>query len=453
MDTMTRTSAPWRPILSDELASTARHAAFEILEKYRDRGFILECVAQCQSQTTLPFTPEWRGVSLPFGDAGAALALGHAHRIEPTRGWDRLAHQYVTAAVSKIDTSESLGMIGGLTGLAFAVHYLAQGNRYVTAAHALDEALLDRLPAVLHALPQNPDQGVTSVQFDLVSGIAGIIRYLLLLPPTEKVTSVLHPALAWLATRATPSLKGFVTPEHLVPERERHDSPLLAHGYLNCGLAHGVPGPLVALTAAADAGHTLDGKIPTSIANISNWLLTQRYEDEWGDQWPTHHTLEGAPPPWTRAAWCYGVTGVARSLQLAGQSLARRDLQNIANKALLSIQQRPIQHRNIDSPTFCHGIAGLLQTVLRAAVDTGDQAFDQFAATLTQQLLDAYDPSTPLGFQDLEPRDTRVDSPGLLTGALSPALVLLAASTTVAPSWDYVFGISRPRQELAHRHK
>jgi hypothetical protein len=105
------------------------------------------------------------------------------------------------------------------------------------------------------------------------------------------------------------------------------------------------------------------------------------------------------------------------------------------------VYRRPIADRWIDSPTFCHGVAGLLQITLRFAHDTGLPMFTAAACALTEQLLDLYEPDSLLGYRSLEPPGS-VDRPGLLDGAPGVALALLAAATPVEPSWDRLFLLS-----------
>jgi hypothetical protein len=107
-----------------------------------------------------------------------------------------------------------------------------------------------------------------------------------------------------------------------------------------------------------------------------------------------------------------------------------------------AVCRRPIPARWIDSPTFCHGVAGLLQIILRFANDTKLPVFAQEAANLTDWLLSAYEPESLLGYRNWEPGGTRVDQPGLLDGAPGVLLALLAASTDVEPVWDRAFLLS-----------
>jgi lantibiotic biosynthesis protein len=107
-----------------------------------------------------------------------------------------------------------------------------------------------------------------------------------------------------------------------------------------------------------------------------------------------------------------------------------------------AVFRRPIDQRRIDSPTFCHGVAGLLAITLRFAHDTGQHVFVEESRDLVRQLLDSYQPGSMLGFRNLETAEHEIDQPGLLDGAPGVALVLLAASMSVEPDWDRLFLLS-----------
>jgi hypothetical protein len=108
--------------------------------------------------------------------------------------------------------------------------------------------------------------------------------------------------------------------------------------------------------------------------------------------------------------------------------------------AMEAVYRKPIAERHIAAPTFCHGMAGLLQITLRFAHDTGLAVFHEAGRALVEQLIAQYEPDSLLGFRDIEqPGDTRAEQPGLLMGATGTALVLLAAATAHEPTWDRLF--------------
>jgi hypothetical protein len=127
---------------------------------------------------------------------------------------------------------------------------------------------------------------------------------------------------------------------------------------------------------------------------------------------------------------------------VAGRALRRDTCRTLAIDAMCAAFAKPIAEREIPSPTFCHGVAGLLQITLRFAQEEAAPELTKAAATLCEQLLDLYDPANPLGYRSVEEGDRRVDNPGLLDGAAGVALVLLAASTDVEPTWDRLFLLS-----------
>jgi hypothetical protein len=230
---------------------------------------------------------------------------------------------------------------------------------------------------------------------------------------------------------------------------DEETAAMYPHGNLNCGLAHGIPGPLALLALALSRGIAVPG-VEETVDRCVEWLIAHRADDQWGVNWPYAVALtpeglpaRGAPSDGpSRAAWCYGAPGVARALWLAGVARDQSDWRNLAIEAMKSVYRRPAAARFIDSPTFCHGVAGLLQVTLRFANDTGLPVFTEAAADLTETILAAHEPGSLLGYRNWEPGGTRVDQPGLLDGAPGVLLTLLAASTEVEPSWDRAFLLS-----------
>ncbi len=109
-------------------------------------------------------------------------------------------------------------------------------------------------------------------------------------------------------------------PDQLSPdERARYPN-----GYLNCGLAHGIPGPLAVLSLALRVGTDLPG-LPDAVARTADWLTAHRTDDPSGPNWPNAVSLPDGrsadPVAPARSAWCYGGPGVAAALRLAGDAL------------------------------------------------------------------------------------------------------------------------------------
>ncbi len=202
-----------------------------------------------------------------------------------------------------------------------------------------------------------------------------------------------------------------------------------------------------------------------AIVRIADRIVKAQCSDEWGVGFPvaapiltackestradvqdTRANTSAAAP--ARAAWCYGPPGVARALWLAGVASDRSEYRDLALAAMTAVFERPIPNRRIDSPTLCHGVAGLLQITLRFARDGAGEIFSTAAQELTAQLLDAHEPDSRFGYRDLKPSGQRTDNPGLLEGAAGVALVLLAAATSrgadLGPDPDAVMTLYDP---------
>lgn len=338
----------------------------------------------------------------------------------------------------------SAGLFAGLSGLNLTATLLHGQDAHPQHSMApLDEELAARISVMTSRL--HCGQGLAAWEgHDVVSGASGVATGLLAHDPHDRLPEVLG-ALVWLAAHV-PGLPRWATPpERLVSEPERRYYP---YGKLDCGLAHGIPGPLCALALALLEGHEVPGQ-SAAVRHMADWLLEHRSDDEWGVNWPSaialsddrHTPVPGRGAP-ARSAWCYGAPGVARALWLAGTALGDRDLHDVATEAMAAVLRRPAHARFIDSPTFCHGVAGLLQIVLRFAHATRLSFLCEAADQLVEQLLAAYEPDRPWGYAALDPGNGPVDRPGLVDGAAGVALVLLAAATDAVPTWDRLFLLS-----------
>jgi len=446
----------WQPVLTSGQTATAVDIALEVAFRLRDRNQIEAAVVAARQQTAFPDAVHWQPYGLAQGYAGLGVLCGYLDACFPDDDWDVVGHRYIEIAVRTAEQQPYLptGMFSGLSGLAFVTWYLSQGGkRYHKLLLALEEVLLPQVTQLAYRLAAQ-QRDVSVGQFDLISGLSGVGAYLLCCKENPRVEATLRSVLKGLVemTREEAGLPRWYTPAHLLWEEMLALTP---YGNLNCGLAHGIPGPLGLLSLAGCSGIEVDG-MREAIERVANWLLQHRQDDAWGVNWPTAVPLEAdgslvstiTPPELSsalapsRTAWCYGSPGLARALWFAGKALDNAEYRELALAAMEAVYRRPLDVRRIDSPTFCHGISGLMQITLRFAHDTGLPQFTEAAHALAKQLLSLYNADTLLGYYSLEPGGNRVDQPGLLDGAPGVALVLLAAATNVEPQWDRLFLLS-----------
>jgi lantibiotic modifying enzyme len=336
-----------------------------------------------------------------------------------------------------------MGLFSGVCGVAFSAWLLSRGaSRYQHLLASLEEAITQHLKK---RVPQFLDQkhGYASSQFDVISGLSGMGAYLLCRrsqpPVAEALTAVLH-ALILLSEDEQGVPHWFTPPALMSQEQWRGQFP---DGLLDSGLAHGIAGPLALLALAKLEDVVVEG-MDRALERMSTWLVEHRLEDDWGINWPCAsppRMLEASQTPLlpARTAWCYGAPGIARALWLSGQALHQEAWCDLALTAMQAVYRKPGPARQVDAPTFCHGVAGLLQITLRFARETGLPLFQEAAESLTRQLLELYEPGALFGFLDLEPGERRIDQAGLLTGAAGTTLVLLSAATSCESAWDRLF--------------
>jgi lantibiotic biosynthesis protein len=382
---------------------------------------------------------------LAQGEAGIALLHGWMDRCFPEERWDIAAHAHLArAAESVADLLESgPGLFAGAAGLAYTAHYLSRhGERYRRMLSSVEAVLLPEITAAASALGARRD-GVPVHSYDVITGLAGAAAYLLSRRDDAAASEALGAVVQALVSLSEEDAVGprWRTPyEMLDPFMQK----VFRSGNINCGLAHGVPGPLAAMAIAYYLDVRVD-RLPEAITRVADWLLRQRISDAWGPAWPYAVPLDPADAsahPHARNAWCYGSPGVARALWLAGDALGERRYRDAAIEAIAAVIRRPVAGRGIDGSTFCHGVAGLLQIVLRFAHDAGTPELVGAACTLCDQLLALHEPESLLGYRNIEADGSQNDLPWLLEGAAGVAMTLLAAGGGVEPTWDRIFLLS-----------
>lgn len=446
----------WQPALAPGQTTRAIEIAREVATRLRKVENVEAAVLAAKQQTAYARSLHWQPYSVSQGYAGLAILCGYLDTCFSDEGWDTIGHHFIELAADDAVQQSYLpvGMFSGLSGLAFATWYLSKdGRRYRKLLTAIEEQLSGRAVQLASRVSlQKRDFPVS--QYDLISGLTGIGAYLLCRRESPESAAALDAVLSSLVelTREDAGLPRWYTPVHFLgDETMMRFNP---YGNLNCGLAHGIPGPLGLLSLALLSGVEIDG-MREAIERAATWLLRYRLDDQWGVNWPTviplgaNGTIEArsssnpvSPFDPSRTAWCYGSPGLVRALWFAGEALHKAEYQELAVSAMEAVYRRPLYARRIDSATFCHGVAGLTQITLRFARDTGLSQFTEAARTLGEQLLSLYDPDSLLGYYNLEPNGNRVDQPGLLDGVPGVVLVLLAAATDAEPTWDRLFLLS-----------
>lgn len=430
----------WVTQVDDGLAATLRATAVDVATRVTDPERLRHAIEVFAVQTKFPMAARWRPHVVAQGEAGLALLCAQLDACFPGDGWDERGHAMLAAATRSLeaDASPAVGLFDGLAGLAFTILALSRdGKRYARLLETVEDALVPRALALAEWVAESVG-GIAVARYDAISGLAGVVAYLLARAGDERAAGALEAGLQALVALADPAADPprWHSPPRLLDDLMRESFP---GGNLNCGLAHGIPGSLAVLALSLRQGVRVDG-LPEAVDRLAGWVASQAFEGPAGPTWPIAVPLDGGGPPRpSRTAWCYGAPGVARALWLGGVALDRADYRGLATSAMEAVYRTRVALRGIDSPTFCHGVAGLLQVTLRFANDTGSPVFWDAVSGLVAQLMAWFEPESLLGYRSLERSDSIVDQPGLLDGAPGVALVLLAASTSQVPAWDRLF--------------
>lgn len=316
----------------------AERVALSISEQLRNPIILDRAIASSSTQSRY-FA--WSQHSLASGLAGLSLLWSHLDRCYPNEGWGECAFKCLSSAVKDAEAqrSSNASLFGGLSGLAFAAQYAANGtSRYGSLLNKLDGYILELIEPLtkLFSGASSPFGAPVEV-FDLISGLSGTAAYLLTRYQTSRQIDQAVESIMKCFIRLVEERDGI--PHWHTPKAfaNPHDtmSQAFPNGYLNCGLAHGIPGPLSAMALAKIAGVDIIGLEP-AIASIASWLLGHRHDDRWGMNWPGGVEIvpegnsirigqaEKTGP--VHSAWCYGSPGLARSIYLSGRALGRSDL-------------------------------------------------------------------------------------------------------------------------------
>jgi len=128
-----------------------------------------------------------------------------------------------------------------------------------------------------------------------------------------------------------------------------------------------------------------------------------------------------------RPSWCYGTPGQARAQQLAGLALGDHERMRVAERALTGcVRDRHVTGLLADA-SLCHGWAGAVQTLWRAAADALSPSPLRSALRTARQ-----------GMEDQLTRIGPLTSTGFLEGRSGIQLAQndLSQAGSETPSWD-----------------
>jgi len=351
---------PWQAMLAPTQQGQALASVQLIAERLQNSEQVLSIVEQARQQSHM-----FQWGSALFSNSFASIAHFYLYlaRCQTESRWEEYAHHYLRLAAQSTQQQplQTPGLYDGTSGFGLILSAFCMDEpRYQQTSQSIQTATAQ---LALEKRWKRRTLGVDANDYDVISGVAGIVGYLVSLSSptvqTEEAILKLIGYLIWLSAEDHPGYKNwFVTPELFPMESYREEYP---DGYFNLGLSHGIPGPLAALAVAWKAGYRIPGQ-REAIESLSQWIVARQIKDEWGINWPAALPLKMASTPelWqqvapARTAWCYGVPGIAAALWLAGDALQDTSFHQVAQQALETAISRVEHQHDMLSPTICHG--------------------------------------------------------------------------------------------------
>lgn len=430
---------------------------FKIIDKLTDSDFVKDTINNESNKITYmdkKISP-WSDTSLSSGYPSVCAFLGEFSEHYPDDKWDKVAYNYVLKINSCLKECGMLSdsIFEGFSGIGLAVTTLSKnGIRYQKFIAQINKLIIDCIKELVPIYERRLySNDVHQSDYDVISGVAGTGRYLLLYKENPEALNALKVILSYLVKLTKDkNLDGYLVPGwHITAKNQFLDSEkiIFPDGNFNMGLSHGIPGPLSLLSLCLMEGVEVEGQ-KEAIKKISEWLIKFRVKTDKGYFWnfnvDWNEFKEGKIKRKynSRMAWCYGTPGVARAMYLAGGALKNEHYINISIEAIDSIFKVDKNIWGIYSPTFCHGYAGFLHILNLMYSDTREVRFKNYILILTKMILDKYDDDSVFGFYNYEAIDEKVEKSldiGLLSGVCGICLVLLGLIKPIKTYWDSVF--------------
>ncbi|WP_339270494.1 lanthionine synthetase C family protein [Paenibacillus sp. FSL W8-0187] len=379
-----------------------------IAERLVDLPYIENIAVSPTNRSPSRGTAPWNPISLADGIPGIWVLFAEWDRLEPDRGWKESIHQHLLSLYRAMPLRiPDISLYSGVTGIAYGL-FIASDDRtnYKQALSQLNQYIASQFTEG-RKIP-----GLDSL--DVVSGLCGVARYVL------------------EASRYDDRMREIAVPliTNIIGESQSMIDAVLCgmDRQVQHGIAHGLAGILALLVTALHKQVEVEN-LQHTIHRIADYLALQIREDRYGRFWP----ISSKPSCSYRSeeeetrqieGWCHGTLGVSLTLLRAGIYCSNEGWKKVAAEAAGSTFRLGENELGSMTPSFCHGLAGLLHLAnhLHALCDIHEASL--FADRVASRLMKMFDESSPFGYRDQE--DTVcTDNPGLLQGAVGIALSLL----------------------------
>lgn len=309
----------------------------------------------------------------------------------------------VNVKQTKIPSSKTYSLFGGFTDIAFCLHAVAsyeeQWNINDIKANAkIAERVIEFIDYLEgFSLPLLPNI------YDCINGLSGALGYFLLYNNKASIMAS-ERILSYLIKVSCSPNAWHIDPKYIFSASDRIR---LCNSVVPLGLAHGVASVLAALSLAEKKGIYVLGQKEAMKSICDEYLLSSLQSEKDILYWPSLLLYNSANheicrTPINKVSWCYGSLGILRALQLYAQSMQMTALEDWVIECFNTITSATFEELNLESPTFCHGVAGLLTTLQAVNYEENGRIPDDRLNFYEEKLIKSYEPRSKYGFYNLD---------------------------------------------------
>lgn len=374
------------------------------------------------------------------GFPSLALLFGECDKIFADKKFNLVAHMYMEKAIevinfNKLNPGTSLSM--GISGVAFALQsVISRTNNYLKLQSSLNSYILSFCQNLAKENSAFFDI-FNEEKYDLMFGLCGVLNYMELFSNNTDMKNAIKKLISIFISKIQANgIQGcsvkLANSVLLQTNKNGH--------YINLGISHGIASILILLIKFYKRGIILDFHKET-ISIIANWILEQRkYDSSNFLFWPSSVYLDCELEDYNRDAWCYGTPGTSYSLLVAGDFLNDNKM---IETAIFGMEDSLKRQKDILSPTFCHGLAGLYFLSKRFYFNTSKKYFKEVCIDIQNKIFNLYRSKYPFGFVNVEKVNgqvNKVNHINLLSGVSGVLLTLVDdINNSNSAKWEKIF--------------
>lgn len=376
----------------------------------------------------------WNPISLVNGYPSILLLLGELMSIDSVEEWENIAHEYVVKINNELeDGFNHSSLFTGLSGIAAGVYSISlNGSRYRNVLNELNTLILSYTKEWLSEIIQ--DNETKDYYYDTITGLSGILRYLIEIKNENGVEEVIKSILEYfvLLSGDRSSSRGYI-PRYLVKNESAGANELDNEDLIiNMGLAHGIAGVMISMSIALKNGIEVIGQ-REAIEKLLKVYKECKIDEGKRIRWPGQLLYEnfikskrnkGAE----RASWCYGLPGIARAIYVTSKIVNDEDGIELSLEALRRQAISDLDEYELNSPTICHGFSGVLIINELMYRDTEEIIFKEANVKIAKRILEYYNKDNIVGFKNIEIMNNEIeetDNTGFLSGVSGVLLALM----------------------------